>query len=371
MFDMALSILHVFIESVYLSIQNFLRKTLILSHQLTGIRPKTTVISATRRFLLRLNAFPLVAKLEAVYQMTDNETIKFIFKAIMDDPYRQALGYGNEFNSKILYLLWNSKIYLITTRIKVPVYLRLLIEILADSRGIHVHDGPGILSKNMNRGNSFIYLSTFQAFVMIYRIKGESTEKHVDAGVKYYARKVQHFNISVSTSQVSILSPCTSQMHGNMEPLSAYVTRHQSNKHCVYNLAANSGYLNLSVKNLRYTGPNFYRSGFGTTNKFVLYCLQGGLAYEIEYDKKKDTKTMYQICSNYTSEPNVDISKCKSNISRSMLTKNEYHKSMMNIISSTQSMILVVYSYEHYSEVSFNISVMTTNCKGMPNYGGK
>ena len=290
----------------------------------------------------------------------------------MDDPFRQASGQGNEFNSRILYLMWNSKIHLITTRIKVPVYLRLIV-ILADPRGIHVHDGPGLLSKNMNRGNSFIHLSSFQAFIIIYKIRWESTEKLIDYGIKYYTRKVQHHNISVSTSQVSILPPCTSQMHSNMEPLSVYVARHHGNKHCVYNLTSNSGYLNLSVTNLRYIGPNFYRSGFRATNKFILHCLQGGLAYEIENDKKKNSKTMYQICSNYTSEPTVDLSKCKTNISRSRLmeTRKEYHKSVMNIISSTQSMILVVYSYEHYSEVSFNISVMTTLCKGVPNYGGK
>ena len=290
----------------------------------------------------------------------------------MDDPFRQALDQGNEFNSRILYLIWNSTIHLITTRIKVPIYLRLIV-ILADTRAIHVHDGPGLLSKNMNRGNSFIYLSSFQAFVIIYKIKWESTEILSDYGIKYYARKVQHHNISLATSQVSILPQCTSQMHSNMEPLSAYVNRHHGNKHCVYNLTTNSGYLNLSVTNLRYTGPNFYRSGFSPTNKFILHCLQGGLAYEIENDKKKNSKTMYQICSNYTSEPAVDLSKCKTNIPRSRLTatRSEYQKSVMNIISSTQSMIVVVYSYEHYSEVSFNISLMTTLCKGVPNYGGK
>ena len=285
--------------------------------------------------------------------MTDNKTIKFILKATMDDPFRQALGVGTEFNSRILYLIWDSHVHLITARIKVPVYLRLLIVMLANPREIQVHDGPGILSKNMNRGNSLIYLSTFQTFILIYRIKWESKEKLVDFGIKYYARKVKHHNISVSTSNISILPPCTSKMY--------------SNKHCVYNLTANSGYLNLSVTNLRYTGPNFHRSGFRTENKFVLHCLQGGLAFEIENDRKKNSRTMYQICSNYTSEETFDISQCKTNLFQT----NKYHKSVMNIISNTQTMIVVVYSYKHYSEVSFNIRMMVTPCKGVPNYGGR
>ena len=50
---------------------------------------------------------------------------------------------------------------------RVVVYLRVTVS-LRYLAGIHVHDGPGIDSGQVNYNRSVIHLSSFQAFVVIF-----------------------------------------------------------------------------------------------------------------------------------------------------------------------------------------------------------
>ena len=85
-------------------------------------------------------------------------------------------------------------------------------------------------------------------------------------------------------------------------------------------------------------------------------CLQGGLAYE-KYRTSSQLELHY-ICNNYTDKYNhVDKS-------------YNHHKSFMDIISSSGTMLLVLYSYEYYSDVYIDATITSSVCKGVHYYGG-
>ena len=63
---------------------------------------------------------------------------------------------------------------------------------------------------------------------------------------------------------------------------------------------------------------------------------------------------MKHFCKNYTSNPD---------------TGKMYDKSLMNIVSdTTDGLLLVVYSFKHYSQVSVEATVTSTPCKGFVIY---
>ena len=155
-----------------------------------------------------------------------------------------------------------------------------------------MHDGPGLASQNMYKGKGLILPSTFQAFIVVFS----------------------------KTSEIII---------------------HIGNKHCVYNITAESGYVNLSIKSMKYRGPQF-SGNFLRDGSAVVHCFQGGLAYEITRDDMNlKGRQFHSLCDTYPSK----------NLNNSSFRSSSYHNLIMDIISPSSSMILVVYSYEHYSEV--------------------
>ena len=66
-----------------------------------------------------------------------------------------------------LLFLWKSKIYLYTSRITLPVYVRLTL-FLKHRLGILAHDRPEMDCQQVNHNSSVIHLSSFQAFVVIF-----------------------------------------------------------------------------------------------------------------------------------------------------------------------------------------------------------
>ena len=116
------------------------------------------------------------------------------------------------------------------------------------------------------------------------------------------------------------------------------------NQQCVYNITSRTGYVNLSVTKLTYSGYLF-----GDEGRTDLYkCNLGGVAFNKETGKGYVFQT---ICDNYTSSDSV---------------QKTGEKILMNIISPDRDgWILVMYSYKHYSLVSVEAKVIPTPCKGV------
>ena len=222
--------------------------------------------------------------------------------------------------------------------------------------GIHVHDGPGFKSQNINKEKRLIFPSTFQVFIILY-----SEAFHYDNNIiRYYPRPIEIISISISSSEILDIPPCKPQLNFKTRYAQVYddIITHTGNKHCVYNITADAGYVNLSVKSMSYRGPQF--SG-NLRYLPVVHCLQGGLAYETAGDRwNLKEKQFHHLCNTYTSKDPRN----------NTFNSTSYHKSVMDIISAAPTMILVIYSYEHYSEVTVSATVTTARCRGAPYYGG-
>ena len=275
-----------------------------------------------------------MGKVNLLYQMTDNYTVQMNYY------------YGYECKQFQVNMLWKSTVYVLTVRISVPVYYRLAVN-LSHPYGIHIHDGPGFLSRNLNQGSSMILLSTFQTFIVIYTL----IVRNKTYGINYGSVVVRGIDILVYSHQMKTVPPCNPQlisMRNMIKPA--------GNKHCVYILRANAGYVNLSITKMSYNGPNFNKTSPMHEGHNVPedQCLQGGLAYE-KYRTSSQLELHY-ICNNYTDK--------YSNAEKS------HHKSFMDVISSSGTMLLVLYSYEYYSDVYIDAKITSSVCKGVHYYGG-
>ena len=104
---------------------------------------------------MKIYVLPYIGNLEAVYQVTGNYTVK-------QQSFVTNVPQLFEF-----FLLWKSKIYLYTSTIRVSVYVRLTV-FLRHPHGIHIHDGPGMESDQVNCNRNVIHFSSFQAFVVAF-----------------------------------------------------------------------------------------------------------------------------------------------------------------------------------------------------------
>ena len=122
---------------------------------------------------------------------------------------------------------------------------------LSHPYGIHIHDGPGSLSRNLNQGSSMILLSTFQTFIAIYTL----IVRNKTYGINYGSVAVRGIDILVNSHQVKTVPPCNPQLISGRNRI-----KPAGNKYCVYILRANAGYVNLSITKMSYNGPKFNKN---------------------------------------------------------------------------------------------------------------
>ena len=272
---------------------------------------------------------PFFDKLEAVYQVTGNNTMTY-----NDNKLREY-----DRNKFQLFLLWKSKIYLFTSRIMVPLHVRLILY-LKHPHGIHVHDGPGMNSEQVYHKRSVIHLSSFQAFVVVFTDTWNSRYDIYswELELSYKSREIKAIKVHINNSQTLDLPPCTNFRHNYMELHKMSNTGghlFKGNLHCIYNITSNIGYVNMSISQLTYIG--IYYDYLHFADEFIANCYHGGVAFKLQ-----------QLCNNYTSEP-----------------RRYTDKLLMGIVSgSRDGLMVVVYSFKYYSEVTVEATVTSTPCKG-------
>ena len=122
------------------------------------------------------------------------------------------------------------------------------------------------------------------------------------------------------------------------------------NCRCLYHLMAESGYVNISVSKLTYTGFNY---GVKNSLKDTVKCMQGGIFYEnIKYGTDfKNFKNTRSFCDNYES------------VTESNPTS---YKSLPSLISDTEDgVVFAVYSFRFYSRVTAQVTLAATPCRGI------
>ena len=285
---------------------------------------------------MRLCTFVYVGRLHILYQVTDNHKIT-----------RQSTEklYPGNFSS----LSNMEKMYISTSKVVVKVHLRVKVSLM-HPQGIHVHDGPGMLSDQVNHNNSVIHLSSFQAFVVLFIQNpwNYDQDTHLtEFDVTYFGRKVKALEIHVPMPQILNLPPCTIEKLTTADIFWKFYKQnkllvkkeenwHHRNLHCVYIITSERGYVNLSITKLTYIG---YNSDDILSKTSGHQCYQGGVTL-ITSPRNQN------FCNNYTSNP---------------ATEEKY---LMNIVSdTTDGLLVVVYSFKHYSQVSVEATVTSTPVK--------
>ncbi len=271
-----------------------------------------------------------------------------------------------------LYFIWKSKVIVLTTRIVVSVFYRLVV---TGTSEIHWFDGPGFHSTNFHLQNYTVYMSTFQAFAAIYveNTKGSyklfKYYKYEQYELRYYAISLDVKNIQVPEKGDIVLPPCMAESPKVFQVLDDIKNRilqpKSNNFHCVYNLTSKSGFVNLSISQMIYSGPYFTEPRFQE-------CLYGGVAYDTgrsEHANKAPKDYSFWVKEG----PHVtEIQYLCDNYSSVMNENDTLQKVLMNIVSHTQDgLLMAVYSCEKYSHISIEASATLTPCRGIPYHKSK
>ncbi len=218
-------------------------------------------------------------------------------------------------------------------------------------------------------------MSTFQAFAAIYIENRKGNYKlfkyyqYEQYELRYYAISVDVKNIPIPGKGSIVLPPCTTEspkvFHVLDDTKNRFLQPKSNNFHCVYNLTSKSGFVNLSITKMKYIGPDFTEPEFQG-------CLYGGVAYDT--GKREHANNPPRDYSFWVQGgPHVtDIHYLCDNYSSVMNENDTLQKVLMNIVSHTQDgLLMVVYSYQNYSNISIEASATSTPCQGVPYHKSK
>ena len=243
------------------------------------------------------------------------------------------------------YFIWKEKLHLSACHVIVPVCYRLTIH-LEFQKGFAVYDGPGILSEQISIDHSNIELSSFQAYILLFTTKWPAEKNTIkDYGVKYSSERLKGMEVNVPETGVIPIPDCictNSSVYTNLLDM--------KNCHCLYYLKAESGYVNITVSKLTYSGFNYEVENLLTDR---VKCMQGGIFYENTKDRTdfKNFKNTQSFCDNYES------------VTESNPTS---YKSLPSFISDTEDgAVFAVYSFRFYSRVTAQVRLAATPCRGI------
>ena len=140
------------------------------------------------------------AKIEILHQIIDRKIV-----IMKDTPLRDIT------ESHIWqYLIWKSKLYLTVVRLKTSVFKRITVK-LKHPCGIHVHDGPGKLSEQLNHNNLVIDFSSFLAYILMYT-QGWLSNFGIDS-IDWSTKNIKPIQLYVNHSRQIELSSCFSTLN--------------------------------------------------------------------------------------------------------------------------------------------------------------
>lgn len=311
---------------------------------------KTTIISRKNLFEMQLCIQLFSGRLIFFCQIIDNFTVAQQCYNITPWQKRKS-PWSNPYLSMtcMLLLLWKQKVHLYESKIIVP-FTRIIRITLSQPEGIHVHDGPGIHSDQVNNGSTAIDLTSFLAYILYYYT--DKSYKWCQFYVQYESCNSTNDHIHLSQRQISehksfhCSTLATEQNQRSYPAHSIRRTLHHPNKHCVYYITSETGYVNVSVTQLFYNGYNSWDPEFYDNEN---PCVEGGVTFEY------NDESFQHFCNNYTANLNL---------------KTDENYLLPNIVSSTPNgLVVVVYSFKSYSHISLKATATATQCQGVhPKY---
>ena len=288
-----------------------------------GRRYYWSVFVASSPILLEFYTFQLSqSQFKLQYQITGAILETFLhkykkyndFKLIENISFVYPFSWNHAYSfANVSYLMWNiivPKMYIILLRIS---------KILIAKKSIIILNGPDINSNQIQIDLEETFTaSSFQVSILYLNMQNKDMEMIITSNI-LKKQKENHQNIYIKES-----------IKFNSENLPCVQL---TTMLCVFKLhTSGNDYVNITLLSLIYSGPN------------VGYCKYGGLSVSDYFNN--DTKEVLLLCDNIFP---VTLSTQPKQI----------------IVSSTQSLFLVVYAYWPYSKLRINITVKPTTCKGV------
>ena len=253
------------------------------------------------------------------YQITSTIVKTFLYK------YRNHNDFQYIKNRTLFHLFsWNHNYFLANTclhlwNIVVPKFYRVLVKIVYFSRekkSLIIFDGPDIDSQKLNMisDNTFT-ASSFQVSILYLSNKHNIEIIFTNS---LHKNEVENHHIFYNINKTIAL---------NSNDLAC---AHMTNLLCSLKLyTSGNNFINISLISVNYSGSN------------TGYCKYGGLSV---YDNLNTTKEVLFLCDNPVT----------------LVFDNHYRQEM---VSSTQSIFLIVYAYYPYSKIELSITMQPTACK--------
>ena len=304
----------------YLLVKSDFSPSSYLNLYIKGKTSIFTILMNWKILKIFLKCFPSkYTKINLIFSVFDKSLITFSFFT------RRTVDAPKSFSHKFMYhtIFYNNlhyKTFHIALNKLQKVKLRFIQQSLSNTpekRQIELHDGPDDQTKIIKNIGSQIILSTFQCYLKVYA----EQKHHLTAGISISSvkQKILH-NIEINSSVIFSLDMC-----GQKDPL-----------HCIIKLNTMEGYLNMSLKNMTYTGPN------------SIHCLYGGITYHGINVKMRNYLT--SLCDSYTQTPE----------------NNSFDKVPMNYVSTESKLLIIVYCYHPYNRgMDLNLDISLSPYRGI------
>ncbi len=121
---------------------------------------------------------------------------------------------------------------------------------------------------------------------------------------------------------------------------------------------------------MTYSGPDYVDV---TKEARLTNCLYGGVAFEAGSGKHWNYTTSFdEVVRSYRNDHMIEVQYLCDNYTSDINNYETLGKIMMNIVGhSKDGLLLAIYSYEKYSQVSMEATATSTQCKGIPYHKSK
>ena len=280
----------------------------------TGKTSTFSIYSVGKYLNITLRCFPSAyTKLSFIYTVVDNSSLSILYWR------RRLVDSQSSFPTHYMYhTIVDQEIHSKSFHIMLNKLLRVKLKFINQDfiwRKIELYDGPDDQTKLIKQTGSQKILSTFQCYL-----------------------KVNTKNSHKSTSGITILSVKQKIMHNitinRSLDFSFNMCKHKEPQHCIVQFNANNIYLNMSIINMTYNGPNTYGCAFG------------GLTYHGVNAKVRNTP----LCDSYTQNP----------------SRSSCDKVPMNYVSTDFDLLIIIYGYSPYNkDMEINMKISLTPCRGI------
>ena len=283
-----------------------------------GKMNKFTIFSLDSIMYIKLEVYPsLKMKIRLMISVFDNSTITDVTYT-----FRTENGMKYFLHAFLYHAVFYNEIHLRSYHVVLNKLLKIKLKFNLDYQTqakIELHDGPDDQVKLIKQIRTQVILSSFQCYLNVYAENIYNTTSRI-----YILPVKQDVLLNITLDK-----PVT---------FNSNICGQKETQHCIIQFNTNDMYLNMSIINMTFDGPN------------AGHCAFGGLTYHGINVKVGSNKFLTSLCGSYTQTPKY----------------NSFDKIPMNYVTTEFYLLLIIYGYHPYNKgMELNIDISFTPCKGI------